>query len=155
EKTTIYLVGKADESNKEKLSDEKLAELFHKTYEDLAPSFGYKTRDDSAKPWEDVPAKNKKLMIAVCAEIRDRFEYGPRHQPPKRIEGAVARLEALASFAGEIDEEALEDEVTGIAREFSAEDLKEIAKKFGIKKGIGTKAATLDSLLAKVCEKRD
>jgi DNA-directed RNA polymerase specialized sigma24 family protein len=81
-----------------------------------------------------------------------RYEYGPRHSPPKRLDGAVARLEALAEYAGEIDDEALEDEVTGIAREFSAEDLKEVARKFGIKRGIGTKAKTLASLLEKVCE---
>lgn len=48
---------------------EQLAQEFHETYERLAPSFGYETRKDSAKPWSDVPEKNKKLMIAVCAEI--------------------------------------------------------------------------------------
>jgi hypothetical protein len=48
---------------------EKLAELFHSTYERLAPSFGYKTREASAKPWADVPEDNKALMVAVCREI--------------------------------------------------------------------------------------
>jgi len=48
---------------------EQLARRFHETYERLAPSFGYETRKDSAVPWESVPEKNRKLMIAVCAEI--------------------------------------------------------------------------------------
>lgn len=55
---------------------EDLARLFHETYERLAPDHGYKTRKASAVPWEDVPAANKALMIAVAGEvlpaIRDR-----------------------------------------------------------------------------------
>jgi len=48
---------------------EKLAERFHTLYEKLAPKYGYKTRDESAVPWEDVPEKNKQLMIRVCQYI--------------------------------------------------------------------------------------
>lgn len=48
---------------------EPLAKLFHETYERLAPSFNYQTREDSAVPWVNVPSNNRKLMIAVCAEI--------------------------------------------------------------------------------------
>lgn len=91
--------------------------------------------------------------IIVALDEKTRYDYGPRHQPPKRLEGAVARLEALAAYAGEIDDEALEDEVEGIAREFSAEDLKDIAKKFGVKGSISTKAKTLERLLDKVMGK--
>lgn len=50
---------------------EKLAQLFHETYEYLAPEFGYSTRQESAKPWADVPERNRQLMIAVCREILD------------------------------------------------------------------------------------
>lgn len=46
-----------------------LAQRFHEAYERLAPDFGYKTREASAKPWAEVPEQNKNLMIAVCAEI--------------------------------------------------------------------------------------
>ena len=48
---------------------EQLAELFHETYERLAPSFGYETRKESSVPWSDVPANNKSLMIAVAREV--------------------------------------------------------------------------------------
>ena len=48
---------------------EQLAREFHEAYERLAPDFGYKTRDASAKPWEEVPENNRKLMTAVCAEV--------------------------------------------------------------------------------------
>lgn len=45
------------------------ARAFHEAYERLAPSFGYETRKESAVPWEDVPANNRDLMTAVCAEV--------------------------------------------------------------------------------------
>lgn len=48
---------------------ESLARLFHETYERLAPSFGYETREASAVPWEDVPEPNKSLMVAVAGEV--------------------------------------------------------------------------------------
>lgn len=48
---------------------EALARRFHETYERLAPSFGYRTREASAKPWDEVPEDNRNLMIAVCAEL--------------------------------------------------------------------------------------
>ena len=48
---------------------EALARRFHETYERLAPDYGYKTREASAKPWAEVPEQNKSLMIAVCSEL--------------------------------------------------------------------------------------
>ena len=48
---------------------EALAMRFHEAYERLAPQFGYSTREASAKPWAEVPANNKALMIAACAEL--------------------------------------------------------------------------------------
>lgn len=49
---------------------EKLAEVFHCTYENMAPLFNYKTRPASAVKWEDVPKPNRDLMIAVCTIIQ-------------------------------------------------------------------------------------
>ena len=46
-----------------------MAEVFHETYERLAPEFGYETREASAVEWANVPDNNKALMTAVCAEI--------------------------------------------------------------------------------------
>ncbi len=51
------------------MSAEALAQLFHETYERLAPRFSYKTREASAVPWADVPEGNRKLMIAVCETV--------------------------------------------------------------------------------------
>ncbi len=51
------------------MTAEQLAQLFHETYERLAPQFGYETRKESAKPWADVPEQNKQLMIAVAGEV--------------------------------------------------------------------------------------
>lgn len=53
------------------MNAETLAELFHSTYERLAPGFGYTTRPETAVSWEDIPAENanKRLMIAVAGEV--------------------------------------------------------------------------------------
>jgi len=48
---------------------ESVARKFHEAYERLAPSFGYETRRTTSVPWEQVPADNKALMIAVVTEI--------------------------------------------------------------------------------------
>lgn len=53
-----------------RLTDEQLAERFHEAYERLASSFGYRTRDESAVPWTEVPDANRALMIATVSEIR-------------------------------------------------------------------------------------
>jgi hypothetical protein len=50
---------------------ETVARLFHESYERLAPDFGYKTRSESAVPWEEVPEPNKSLMIAVADEVME------------------------------------------------------------------------------------
>lgn len=52
-------------SNKEEI--EKLAMLFHNTYESLAPKYGYKTRLETRV--FDKESDNGKLMIAVCEKI--------------------------------------------------------------------------------------
>ncbi len=39
------------------MTGEALARHFHETYERLAPEFGYRTREESAKPWEQVPER--------------------------------------------------------------------------------------------------
>lgn len=55
------------------IASEVLAKTFHETYERIAPEFGYKTREESAKPWEEVPEQNKNLMIAVCAVVLAKY----------------------------------------------------------------------------------
>lgn len=51
------------------MTPEELARFFHETYERLAPEYGYKTREESAVPWSEVPDDNKRLMIATCGEV--------------------------------------------------------------------------------------
>lgn len=53
---------------------EELAQLFHETYERLAPEYNYQTRKASAVPWSAVPENNKKLMIAVAGEVLKAME---------------------------------------------------------------------------------
>jgi len=51
---------------------EQIAREFHESYETLAPSFGYRTREESAVPWSEVPSGNKGLMIATVTVLLER-----------------------------------------------------------------------------------
>lgn len=46
-----------------------IAKAFHDAYELLAPVHGYKTREASAVPWEDVPEDNRALMRDTVAAL--------------------------------------------------------------------------------------
>jgi len=48
---------------------ESVARLFHETYERLAPTFGYETREATRVSWDNMPERNKRLMIATTAEL--------------------------------------------------------------------------------------
>jgi len=50
-------------------ASERIARSFHESYEYLAPMFGYRTREASAKPWEEVPDQNKSLMRATVQRL--------------------------------------------------------------------------------------
>jgi hypothetical protein len=50
----------------------RLAGIFHDTYEALAPTFGYVTREDTRK--FDPTTQNGRLMIAVCQTILKQME---------------------------------------------------------------------------------
>ena len=50
---------------------EEVARAFHEAYEDLAPRFGYRTREASAKPWDEVPKQNRDLMTATVRRLAD------------------------------------------------------------------------------------
>lgn len=53
---------------------EQLAELFHATYEQLAPEFGYETREGSKGDFTSVPENQRKLMVAVSQTILNRLQ---------------------------------------------------------------------------------
>lgn len=48
---------------------DRLAMLFHEYYEQLAPEHGYATKEESRKPWDEVPTNNKALMRRVVADV--------------------------------------------------------------------------------------
>jgi len=60
---------------------ESVAKLFHETYERLAPTFNYETRQATRVPWENVPERNKHLMVAVAAEVLAVL-FPTEEQPP-------------------------------------------------------------------------
>jgi hypothetical protein len=81
---------------------DRIARCFHEAYERLAPEFGYRTREASAKPWEQVPAANRRLMAAtVEALIMDEEIFTPEmHQEAYEdgvVDGKAAAAHASAS----------------------------------------------------------
>lgn len=48
---------------------EEIARAFHEEYERRAPQHGYKTRKESAVPWEQVPSENRSLMRATVSAL--------------------------------------------------------------------------------------
>ena len=68
-------------------SDRNIARMFHEVYERLAPTFGYRTREESAVPWEKVPAKNRDLMTATVGAVRAHLAAA---SPDERLREALA-----------------------------------------------------------------
>ncbi len=66
-----HIIGAVDANTPPIATPERLAHLFHETYERLAPEYGYATRSETAIPWLDIPEDNpnKRLMIAVAGEV--------------------------------------------------------------------------------------
>lgn len=48
---------------------EFIAQQFHSVYEALAPYEGYRTRESSAVPWDDVPEVNRRLMVRTVETL--------------------------------------------------------------------------------------
>lgn len=55
---------------------ERVAKLFHATYEELAPAHGWDTQEASRRSWEEVPASNRTLMVATAMEVGIRLRRG-------------------------------------------------------------------------------
>jgi len=69
----------------------ELAKLFHKTYEDLAPLYGYKTRKNTRRFVEDSP--NGQLMINVCSNILQQLKKECVCPNYKHGNGCIYRLD--------------------------------------------------------------
>lgn len=85
------------------IRERELAELFHDTYETLAPAYGYETRPDTKA--FDPESKNGKLMIATCKFILENH-INPEFS--KLIEGLKEKLVALKKLPTEDQEDGLE-----------------------------------------------
>jgi hypothetical protein len=70
--------------------------MFHEAYERLAPSFGYETRRESAKPWTEVPEQNRRLMTAVAGEVLAALQSLATRD---REDAALADLPAMTTLA--------------------------------------------------------
>jgi hypothetical protein len=88
-----------------------IARAFHEAYEKLAPEWGYKTRPESAVPWEQVPAANKGLMCSVIHQLIEDGVLAAREdtERPEEVTRLREGLErALAERAARGDPRGLE-----------------------------------------------
>jgi hypothetical protein len=81
---------------------ERIARLFHETYERLASEFNYETRKASAVPWEQVPDNNKRLMVAVAAEVAAALPTPPAEASAREV---LAALRDIGVSVGEYEGE--------------------------------------------------
>lgn len=80
------------------ITPEWMASRFHFHYEMLSPRYGYKTRSDSAVPWKQVPAKNKRLMRAVSSKVK--YEIRTIHRSgvgPGETEGEAGKQASVVN----------------------------------------------------------
>jgi hypothetical protein len=88
-----------------------LAMFLHYTYEQLAPKFGYETRE-STRTW-DADSPNGQLMIAVCEKLGASFRIDMPLPPPESFQYGDAPTLAVFNKAGilqiAVDTEQLED----------------------------------------------
>lgn len=80
------------------MTPEGLARLFHAHYEELAPMFGYSTRDESKGAWGNVPDANRRLMIATAAAV---IESMPSEVRYKMADGTLVGCEF--TYVGELE----------------------------------------------------
>lgn len=84
------------------LADEDIARLFHDTYERLAPSFGYETRDDTKQ--FDPESPNGRLMVAVCGEVTRSLRSTPAPDALREaLEVAKREIQQLGCDPDDID----------------------------------------------------
>ena len=73
------------------MTPEQAAIIFHNLYEDLAPAFGYVTREETRTL--DLYEPNGRLMVAVCArflaEITKTHTLVPREPDVKMIDAGL------------------------------------------------------------------
>jgi len=67
------------------------AKRFHELYEELAPKYGYETRKESAKPWSEVPEKNKALMTEVCNTVKNEIELAVKDRIRAKVHKKMAK----------------------------------------------------------------
>lgn len=72
-KTACDRIKQLEQPTKE-MTPEKIAELFHDTYEQQAPNFGYETREDTRI--FDPESANGRLMISVCSRVMEHLKSG-------------------------------------------------------------------------------
>lgn len=59
---------------------EFIAREFHRIYTHLAPAFGWRVHRDTRDSWEELPDRNRKLMIATAGRLIADGTIIPGHE---------------------------------------------------------------------------
>ena len=73
------------------MNEVQLAGLFHRTYERLAPAFGYRTRKGSRVEFAALDKRHKALMIATCQTVLAALQ----EEEPKAASTNTTKVETL------------------------------------------------------------
>jgi hypothetical protein len=66
---------------------EQIARAFHESCERQAPAHGYNAREASAVPWEQVPERDRTLMVAMVNDLLDRGVIAPAASVLEGVDG--------------------------------------------------------------------
>ena len=59
-----------------------IAQRFHEVYEQLAPSYGWKTQPESRVSWDELPPSQRELMVATVKRVLDESALRPSLATP-------------------------------------------------------------------------
>lgn len=77
------------------VTGEQLARLFHDSFEELAPTFGYAAASDHVMPWSALTSGWRALMVATADRVLSEL-----HQLPSTARSTGAFADVSARRAG-------------------------------------------------------
>ena len=97
---------------------EDIARRFHDAYEHFAPQFGYATRPESRKEWDELPQNLRDLMIAVVRNVLIEWPAAERERR-EDAEWVLKEIRIRLHAAGRRPEECWEmSEIDGYLAQF-------------------------------------
>jgi hypothetical protein len=94
------------------------------------------------------------LQFVESSQPESSLKWGPRKHVPERAKNAVARLKDLDDNLKDRSYADIENTIASIAKEFDAAELKEVAREFGVRSGLTSKANTVRKLAERIANRK-